>query len=63
MVSRDRGHDPLSSEATVVVHVDDINDNAPSVTVRTLHGSTETELPESSEEEELWRQDEEVQMG
>jgi len=53
MASRDRGHDPLSSEATVVVHVDDINDNAPSVTVRTLHGSTETELPESSEEDEL----------
>ena len=47
-MSRDRGHDPLSSEATVVVHIDDINDNAPSVTIRTLHGSTETELPESS---------------
>ena len=30
------------------MHIDDINDNAPSVTIRTLHGSTETELPESS---------------
>lgn len=48
VVARDQGHDPLSSEASVVVHVDDINDNAPSVTIRTLHGSTSTELPESS---------------
>jgi len=47
-VSRDQGHDPLSSEATVVVRIDDLNDNAPTVTVRTLHGSTSTELPESS---------------
>jgi len=46
--SRDRGHDPLSSEAAVVVRIDDMNDNAPSVTVRTLHGSSATELPESS---------------
>ena len=48
VVARDRGHDPLSSEATIVVRIDDINDNAPSVTIRTLHGSTATELPESS---------------
>jgi len=48
VVARDQGHDPLSSEATVVVRIDDINDNAPSVTIRTLHGSTSTELPESS---------------
>ena len=48
IVARDLGHDPLSSEATVIVHVDDINDNAPSVTIRTLHGNADTELPESS---------------
>lgn len=48
VVARDQGHDPLSSEATVVVRIDDTNDNAPSVTIRTLHGSTSTELPESS---------------
>jgi len=48
VVARDQGHDPLSSEATVVVRVDDVNDNAPSVTIRTLHSSTTTELPESS---------------
>jgi len=48
VVARDQGHDPLSSEATVVVRIDDINDNAPTVTIRTLHGSTATELPESS---------------
>ena len=48
VVARDRGHDPLSSEATVVVRIDDLNDNAPSVTIRTLHGSSATELPESS---------------
>ena len=47
-LSRDQGHDPLSSEATVVVRIDDLNDNAPTVTVRTLHGTTSTELPESS---------------
>jgi hypothetical protein len=36
VVARDRGHDPLSSEAIVVVRVEDLNDNAPSVTIRTL---------------------------
>lgn len=44
----------------MVVHVDDINDNAPSVTVRTLHGSSETELPESSSKDE---DEEEEMMG
>jgi len=48
VVARDQGHEPLSSEATVVVHVDDTNDNAPTVTIRTLRESTATELPESS---------------
>lgn len=36
VVARDRGHDPLSSEAIVVVRVEDTNDNAPSVVIRTL---------------------------
>ena len=38
VVARDRGHDPLSSEAVVIIRVEDINDNAPSITIRTLGG-------------------------
>lgn len=36
VVARDHGPEPYSSEATVVVHVEDLNDNAPSVTINTL---------------------------
>lgn len=48
VVASDRGHDPLSSEATVVVRVEDLNDNAPALSIRTLTGSNSAEIPESS---------------
>lgn len=35
----DRGHDPVPSETTVIVRVDDVNDNAPKITVNTLVAS------------------------
>jgi len=37
VVARDRGHDPLSAEAIVVIRVQDVNDNAPLITIRTLN--------------------------
>jgi len=36
VVARDRGHDPLSAETIVVVRVQDVNDHAPEITIRTL---------------------------
>jgi len=36
VVARDRGRDPLSGECIVVIRVQDINDNAPKITIRTL---------------------------
>jgi hypothetical protein len=42
VVARDRGHNPLSSEAVVIVRVEDLNDNIPLITVRTLGGQTTT---------------------
>lgn len=36
VVARDRGPDAVASETTVVVHVDDVNDNSPSVVASTL---------------------------
>jgi len=36
VVARDRGHDPLSAECIVVIRVQDLNDNAPEITIRTL---------------------------
>jgi len=39
VVARDRGPDAVASETTVVVHVDDVNDNSPVVVASTLqHG-------------------------
>lgn len=58
VVARDRGHDPLTSEVVVVVRLEDSNDNAPVITVRTLEqlnagdetggGGTETGLHHGS---------------
>jgi len=39
VTARDRGMDPVPVEATVVIKVDDVNDNAPHVTVNTLTAS------------------------
>ena len=40
VVARDRGPDAVASEATVVVHVKDVNDNSPLVVASTLqHGA------------------------
>jgi len=41
--ARDGGPEPLVAEATVVIKVDDVNDNAPTATVNTLTAS-DTEL-------------------
>jgi len=39
VVARDRGPDAVASETTVVVHVEDVNDNSPLVVASTLqHG-------------------------
>jgi hypothetical protein len=37
VIGRDLGPDSVASEATVVVHVEDVNDNAPSIIASTLH--------------------------
>jgi len=36
LVAYDHGPDTLSAETTVSIHVDDVNDNSPSVTIHTL---------------------------
>ena len=36
VVARDCAHEPLSAESIVVVRVQDVNDNAPEITIRTL---------------------------
>jgi len=36
VVARDRGPDAVASETTVVVHVQDVNDNSPVVVASTL---------------------------
>lgn len=38
-VAQDRAPNPLSSEATLIVNVDDINDNEPVITINTLVGT------------------------
>ena len=40
IVAYDHGPDTLSSETTVAVHVDDVNDNSPTVTIHTLDSTT-----------------------
>ena len=43
VVARDRGPDAVASETTVIVHVQDVNDNSPVVLASTLqHGSAGT---------------------
>lgn len=39
VIAQDHGPDTLSSEVTVIVHVEDLNDNSPSVTFHTLSSS------------------------
>jgi len=36
VVARDRAQEPLSAESIVVVRVQDLNDHAPQITIRTL---------------------------
>ena len=40
VVAYDHGPDTLSAETTVAVHVDDVNDNSPTVTIHTLDDSS-----------------------
>jgi len=40
VIGRDLGPDSVATEATVVVHVEDVNDNAPSIVASTLHQQT-----------------------
>lgn len=49
VIAQDHGPDVLSSEVTVIVDVEDLNDNAPSVTIRTL-SSNAVHVAEISEE-------------
>lgn len=44
----DRGPDPLPVHATVIVHVDDVNDNAPVIHINTLTSNGQAEVPENS---------------
>jgi hypothetical protein len=37
VIGRDQGPDSVASEATVVVHVEDVNDNAPTIVASTLN--------------------------
>jgi len=39
IAARDNGPDQLSAEASIIIHVDDLNDNAPAVTIHTLVAS------------------------
>lgn len=49
VIAQDHGPDVLSSEVTVIVDVEDLNDNAPSVTIRTLSNNA-VHMAEVSEE-------------
>ena len=49
VVASDRGAVPLTSHTTVVIRVDDINDNAPSITVNTLTPLGVATVTENSE--------------
>ena len=40
VIAYDHGPDTLSAETTVVIHVDDVNDNSPTVTIHTLDSMT-----------------------
>lgn len=48
VTATDHGADPLSAHATVVVHVDDVNDNAPSISVNTLTVDGQAEVAENA---------------
>ena len=50
MTARDRGPDSLAADATVVVRVKDINDNAPQITVNTLSASNLAEISEDAKQ-------------
>ena len=40
VIAYDHGPDTLSAETTVAIHVDDINDNSPTVTIHTLDSTS-----------------------
>ncbi len=50
VTARDRGPDSLPADATVVVRVKDINDNAPQITVNTLSASNLAEISEDAKQ-------------
>ena len=49
VVAQDKGNDPLQSFASVLVHIQDVNDNQPIVTVTTLTPSGYAEVSEDVE--------------
>jgi len=49
VIAADRGAEPLTSHTTVVVRVDDVNDNSPSITVNTLTPLGVATVTENSE--------------
>ena len=52
VTAQDQGPDSLTADATVIIRVRDINDNAPQITVNTL-AATGTDLAEIAEDAEL----------
>lgn len=49
VTARDKGADSHPAQATVVIHVRDVNDNAPQITVNTLTRTRNAQISESSE--------------
>ncbi|ESO01271.1 hypothetical protein HELRODRAFT_82104, partial [Helobdella robusta] len=41
VIAHDHGSDPLTSEATVLININDLNDNAPTISIHTLTGYME----------------------
>ena len=52
VMAKDRGPDSIPADATVIVNVKDVNDNAPQISVNTL-ATTGTDLAEVSEDAEI----------
>ncbi|ESN92172.1 hypothetical protein HELRODRAFT_89774 [Helobdella robusta] len=49
VVAQDRGHNPQQSFATIFIHVKDINDNKPNISVSTLNGRKKAKMVENLE--------------
>ncbi|XP_064182063.1 protocadherin alpha-C2-like isoform X10 [Anguilla rostrata] len=43
--AKDKGHNPLSGQCTVMVYVEDVNDNYPEITVKSLRNAVKETVP------------------